>query len=158
MGALPGPRQRLGMGGGLLARQLSGRAGRRHGLDRGRLQEPCPSRRLLAQRSGGPAGRLPLLELDRRAVHQPRVSAGEDAGPLILGAVAEAREHLGWPPACLQIVWGPEATMNARRTAARASGGFDAVATCAGKIIFAGEPTMRFAAAVACALMLICLG
>ena len=69
-----------GVGRGLLARQLCGRAAGRLGVDeRGELWSPCVARRFLGLRSGVPAFGASQPHRCRRALRQLRLSCFEDA-------------------------------------------------------------------------------
>ena len=78
-GPLRHARQRLGVGAGLLERQLQRRAIGRLGLDNWRLQSPGPARRFLGQRSEDPPLGLPRRGHHRRPGQRLRLPCREDA-------------------------------------------------------------------------------
>jgi hypothetical protein len=88
--ALRRGRQRLGMGRGLLERQLRGRARRRTRLDRARLRPPRPSGRVLDQRPGGRPLGAARLELPGPPRPRDRLPRRQDAA--VSGAARARRD------------------------------------------------------------------
>ena len=79
LGPLRHERQRVGVGRGLLERELQGRTERRQRLDERRLQPPGVARGLLVRRTGDPPLGLPRRERHRRPEQRLRVPGCQDA-------------------------------------------------------------------------------